>query len=496
MVDPISSTVSLRIDEARHFISRHIYGHFAEHLGHGIYGGFYVGEYSSIPNVNGIRLDVIEALKKIRVPNLRWPGGCFADTYQWKDGIGPRGDRPSIVNTWWGGQSEDNSFGTHEFLTLCELLGAEPFISANVGSGTVKDLMDWVQYVNYEGVSPMSDLRKRNGRDSAWRVRYWGLGNEAWGCGGNMRPEYYADFFRQYATFMSDWSNSTNLFRIASGPQSADYHWTDVLMRNVPHRLMEGIGLHHYAVIDWNDKGPASGFSMDQYFRSMQRAWMMDELIRGHAAIMDRYDPANKVALVVDEWGGWYDPEPGTNPGFLHQQNTMRDAMIAGVTLNIFNNHAARVRMANLAQAVNVLQCVIMTKDEHLLLTPTYHVMDMYQGHQDCLSVPVEVRSYPYIYNGETLPSLSASASLSQENKLFVTLVNINSQPGHLVRINTGGACRNATATILQSRSVGDFNSFNDPTLIEPRMFGPLRRHQEYLEVEMPGRSIVAISIT
>ncbi|HUQ96808.1 MAG TPA: alpha-L-arabinofuranosidase C-terminal domain-containing protein, partial [Chitinophagaceae bacterium] len=392
-------------------ISRHIYGHFAEHLGRCIYGGFYVGDTSKIPNTAGVRNDVVEALKKLKIPNLRWPGGCFADTYHWKDGIGKKADRPKMVNVWWGGVTEDNSFGTHDFLNMCELLGTEPYLAGNVGSGTVQELADWVQYVNFAGEGPMSKLRRENGRDKPWKVSFWGVGNEAWGCGGNMKPDYYADIYRKYATFMADWSNTGGLFRIASGANSADYNWTETLMKNIPLHMLDGLALHHYSIIDWGKKGPAVDFTEQQYFKTMQSALLMDSLIQKHTAIMDKYDPAKKVALVVDEWGGWYEVEKGTNPGFLYQQNTMRDAMIAGVTLNIFNNHSDRVRMANLAQAINVLQAVILTDGTKMLRTPTYHVMEMYNVHQDATAVPVTLKSNMYEVGGEKLPAVSASAS-------------------------------------------------------------------------------------
>jgi alpha-N-arabinofuranosidase len=256
------NTAVLQRDSVKQTISRHIYGHFAEHLGRCIYGGFYVGEKNTkIPNTRGIRNDVVAALRTLKIPNLRWPGGCFADTYQWKDGIGPKASRPKIVNVWWGGVTEDNSFGTHDFLNMCELLGTEPYLAGNIGSGSVQDLTDWVNYVNFNGESPMTKLRKQNGRQKPWNVKFWGVGNEAWGCGGNMRPEYYSDLYRKYATFMADWSNTGGLFRIASGANSADYNWTEVLMKNIPTNMLEGVALHHYSVIDWNKKGPSTGFT-------------------------------------------------------------------------------------------------------------------------------------------------------------------------------------------------------------------------------------------
>ena len=285
----------LNVDLGKDKINKHIYGHFAEHLGRCIYGGFYVGEDNTkIKHTNGVRNDVVDALKKLKIPNLRWPGGCFADTYHWKDGIGPKDKRPTIVNRWWGGVTEDNSFGTHNFLDMCELIGTEPYLSGNVGSGTVQEFIDWVQYTTFDGKSPMSDLRKQNGRENPWKVKYWGIGNEAWGCGGNMRAEYYADVYRQYATFLSAWDDDDKIFRIASGASSSDYKWTEVLMRDIPHQMLEGVALHHYSVIDWNKKGPSTTFTEEQYFTTMKRASLMDELVQKHSSIMDKYDPAKK----------------------------------------------------------------------------------------------------------------------------------------------------------------------------------------------------------
>ena len=477
-------------------ISKHIYGHFAEHLGRSIYGGFYVGEDNAqIPNVRGVRTDVIEALRKLKVPNLRWPGGCFADTYQWKDGIGPKEDRPTIVNTWWGNVTEDNSFGTHDFLNMCEAIGAAPYLAANIGSGTVQDLMDWVQYVNFEGESPMSNLRRENGREEPWNVQFWGVGNEAWGCGGNMRPEYYADLYRKYATFMAGWTNEGGLKRIASGANSADYHWTETLMQRIPVNMLWGIALHHYSVIDWGAKGPATGFTEEQYFTTMKRALFMDELITKHSAIMDKYDPAKKVALVVDEWGGWYEVEPGTNPGFLYQQNTMRDAMLAGVTLNIFHEHAERVRMANLAQAVNVLQAVILTEDEKMLLTPTYHVMEMYNVHQDAVLLPMEVISEKFVVNGESLPAVSASAS-RKDGVTHISLVNIHATDAQEITINTqGGDFGSVKGRILTSKSIQDYNTFEKPELIQPKAFKGAKLKGNELKVKLPPFSVVVLAL-
>lgn len=478
-------------------INRNIYGHFAEHLGHCIYGGFYVGDTSkTIPNTNGVRNDIIDALKKLKIPNLRWPGGCFADTYHWKDGIGPKAQRPAMVNKWWGGVTEDNSFGTHDFLNMCELLGAEPYLSGNVGSGTVQELADWVQYTNFKGKSPMSDLRQQNGRTEPWKVKLWGIGNEAWGCGGNMKPEYYADEYRKYATFIADWENSGGLLRIASGASDADYNWTETLMKNIPLQMLGGVAMHHYSVLNWNKKGSATDFSADQYFGIMKQAWKMEELVTKHAAVMDKYDPQKKVALVVDEWGGWYDVEPGTNPGFLYQQNTIRDAMIAGMTLNIFNNHADRLRIANLAQCVNVLQAVILTDKEKMILTPTYHVMEMYNVHQDATLVPVSVNSPSYVYGTDSLPAVTVSASKDKSGAVHVSITNIDPSRTNDISLDLDGtAFKTVSGRILTSARLQDYNSFTNPDKIKPATFNGAALKAGVLQVKMPPASVVVLEL-
>ncbi len=490
------NTVTVNLDQGKETISRHIYGHFSEHLGACIYGGFYVGDSSqAIPNTRGIRKDVVEALKKIKIPNLRWPGGCFADTYHWKDGIGPKAKRPTIVNSWWGGVTENNSFGTHEFMDLCEQLGTEAYISANVGSGTVEEVSDWVQYINFDGTSPMSKLRKENGHEKAWGVKFWGVGNEAWGCGGNMRAEYYADVYRRYATFMTA-TPSARPFRIASGASSDDYHWTEVLMRDIPHNLLEGVALHHYSVIDWQKKGSATNFTEQEYFTTMQRAMNMEEYVQKHIAIMDKYDPKKRVALVVDEWGGWYDTEPGTNGAFLFQQNTMRDAMIAGATLNIFNNHCDRVRMANLAQVVNVLQAVVLTNKEKMLVTPTYHVMEMYTVHHDATMLPVQVQSMDYVVGNDKLPAISASASKQKDGSVHISLVNINSKNSQEVTIDLkGGKLISVTGRILVSDKIQNHNTFDKPETIKPVAFKGATLKDGKLKATLPACSVVVLEL-
>lgn len=490
------NSISMKPDTAAPVISPNIYGHFAEHLGRCIYGGFYVGDTSSIPNTNGVRNDVVAALRKLKVPILRWPGGCFADTYHWKDGIGPKDKRPTMVNKWWGGVTEDNSFGTHDFLNMCELLGAEPYLSGNVGSGTVQELADWVQYTNFGGKSPMSDLRKQNGRTEPWKVKFWGIGNEAWGCGGNMKPDYYANEYRKYATFMSDWENTGGMVRIASGASDADYNWTETLMKNIPIHMLGGVAIHHYSTVEWNHKGAATDYTEEQYFRTLKSAWLMDSLVINHAAILDKYDPKKTVALVVDEWGGWYDVEKGTNPGFLYQQNTMRDAMIAGITLNIFNNHSDRVRVANLAQTINVLQAVILTDKAKMILTPTYHVMEMYNVHQGATLIPLQVKSNDYVFNGQKLQAVSASASKDKAGAVHISLVNIDAKNAQDISIDLGNiAAKAITGRILTSGKLQNYNSFEHPDVITPVAFSGASVKEGKLHVELPPFSVVVLEL-
>lgn len=490
------NTVVLQAGKGKDIINKNIYGHFAEHLGHCIYGGLYVGDNKKIPNKDGVRLDVIEALKKLKVPVLRWPGGCFADTYHWKDGIGPKPDRPSMLNVWWGNVKEDNSFGTNEFLNMCELLGAEPYLSGNVGSGTAQELSDWVKYTTHpNGSSPMTDLRQKNGRANPWHVKYWGLGNEAWGCGGNMKPDYYANIYRQYATFMTS-NGKERLFRIASGASDADYNWTETLMREIPHNMLDAVGVHHYSVINWNKKSSATAFNEEEYYTTMQRALEMEELVSRHSAVMDKYDPQKRVAIAVDEWGGWYDVEPGTNGAFLYQQNTMRDAMIAGVTLNIFNNHCDRVRMANLAQIVNVLQAVVLTNEEKIVLTPTYHVMEMYNVHQDATMLPVNVTSADYKMGKEKLKAVSVSASRDKNGLTHMSLVNIDASKAQDITINIEGAnYQSVSGRILTSDKLQNYNSFDNPEKIKPAAFNGARLGDNKLTLTLPPFSVVVLEL-
>ena len=469
-------------------ISRNIYGHFSEDLGRCIYDGFWTGDK--------IRMDVVDALKKIKVPVLRWPGGCYADQYHWRDAIGPRDQRKRTVNTTWGMVTEDNSFGTHEFLELCSLLGCEPYIAGNVGSGTPEEMSNWLEYLNFNGHSTLADLRRQNGREQPWNVSFWGVGNESWGCGGSMTPEFYAEQYRRYSEFCKNYPG-THLKLIASGANSDDYHWTDVVMKNINLWNTWGISMHYYTLAGpWEHKGSATQFGEDLYFKAMKSCLRMDEIVSRHSAIMDKYDPKKKVALVVDEWGIWTDPEPGTNPGFLYQQNSLRDALIAGTTLNIFNNHTDRVKMANLAQTVNVLQALVLTDKDKMLLTPTYYVFDMYKVHQDAHSLVVKFDAPNYTYGSDAVPAVNASASRDSAGAVHISLVNIDPSRKNTVRVPLQGLpSKSVTGQILTSAKFTDINTFDQPNKVHSTVFNGAKRSGNELVVEMPPASIVVLEL-
>ena len=492
-----TATLTLRAGSPGPVISREIYGHFSEHLGHCIYEGLWVGPDSPIPNTRGIRNDVVAALKNLHIPVLRWPGGCFADEYHWRDGIGPREKRPSMYNSHWGGVVENNHFGTHEFLDLVEQLGCEAFVSVNVGSGTVQETMEWVEYMTSDAKSPMADLRRANGREQPWRVKYIGVGNETWGCGGNMRPEYYADVYRRCNTFIKNYDPKQPIQRLACGPSGDDYAWTEELMATAGSR-MNGLSLHHYTLPtgNWGKKGAATGFPETEWFTTMRNTLVMDTFIAKHSAIMDKYDPKKKVGLAVDEWGTWYDVEPGTNPGFLRQNNTLRDAIVAGLNLHIFQKHADRVTMANIAQIVNVLQAVILTDKEKMLLTPTYHVFEMFKVHQGATSLPLDLKTPDYVYGAEKLPAVSASASRDAAGKIHLSLVNLHPTE----TITVAAALEGVTATavsgrILTAGAMDAHNTFASPEVVKPAAFTGATLAAGKLNVTLPAKSVVMLEL-
>ncbi len=478
-------------------ISRDIYGHFSEHLGRCIYGGFWVGKDSDIPNIDGYRKDVVEAFKELEIPNLRWPGGCFADEYHWRDGIGPYETRKRMINTHWGGVVEDNSFGTHEFFGLCELLGCKPYVNGNVGSGTVQEMSEWVEYMTFGGESPMSKLREANGHKKPWKLPLFCVGNENWGCGGNMKPEYYADLYRRYQTYVRQYGKD-KIFKIACGPNSSDYNWTEVLMREAGN-LMDGLSLHHYTVEpDWNGRKPACDFTEKDWFLTMRNAGFMETLVRRHDEIMTKYDPDKRVALVVDEWGTWFAVEKGTNPGFLYQQSTIRDALVAGITLNIFNNHSDRVRVANIAQAVNVLQSPVLTEGAKMIKTPTWYVFHMYKPHMDATSLTTRVASNQIGPKDARVDSVTASAS-HKKNVYTVTLTNAELKGKKEINITLAGLkgkIKDATATILTSKEMHVCNTFDKPNEIKEKNLEVKLSGANEMFVTVPAMSVVTVTVT
>ena len=494
---PAQNKVTLITDSSGIQISKYIYGQFAEDLGRGIYGGFFVGKGNTeIPNTDGVRNDVIDALKKLKIPILRWPGGCFADTYHWEDAIGPQNERKPIENLAWGNVREDNSFGTTEFLNMCELLGAEPYLAVNMNTGTVREAVEWVQYANHaNGTSYLTDMREKNGRDKPWNVKFWGIGNESWDCGGSMTVDHYINLYKQFATAMTSYSNTEKLFRIAVGPGGPGNKWTEEIMKNIPARRFEGISIHHYSVTNWANKSSSTKFTNDEYFKTMQQAWGMENVISSNSKIMDKYDPKKRVAIVVDEWGGWYETDPEGH-GQLYQQNTMRDAMIAGITLNIFNNHADRVRIANLAQMVNVLQSVILTNEQKIILTPTYYAMEMYNVHQDAELIPIHITSNDFVLNDMKIPAVSVSASKDQSGKIHISLTNIDNKNGQSVDIDLKDFdAKEITGRILTSQDAHDHNTFENPTKVEPEIFSDFTISGENLKVNMPPISVIVLEL-
>lgn len=490
------ATVNIHADQGRQVIPKEIYGQFAEHLGTCIYGGLWVGKDSPIPNIDGYRKDVFEALKRLEIPVLRWPGGCFADDYHWMDGIGPQEQRPSLRNNTWGGTIEDNSFGTHEFLNLCEMLGCEPYISGNIGSGTVKEMAQWVEYMTNNDDSPMARLRRQNGRDKAWKVKYFGLGNEAWGCGGNMTPEYYSGEYRKFNTYLRDYAGN-RLFRIASGASDYDYNWTRVLMKNIGRR-MHGLSVHYYTVKTWNNKGKATQFTDDEYWLTLEKSLDVDNVVRKHCAVMDEFDPEKRVALMVDEWGTWWDEEPGTIRNHLYQQNSMRDAIVASLMLNVFHKYTDRVRMANIAQMVNVLQAMILTDQKgtgHMVLTPTYHVFEMYKPFMDATHLPLDVTCDSVTTTeGKRVPLVSASAARTKDGSIVVALVNTSLKDKQELALN-GIDGKTIEGRMLTARDIHDHNTFEQPNQVVPTPFSSFKNKKGKLIVQLPAKSIVVLRI-
>lgn len=482
-------------------ISREIYGNFAEHLGRCIYDGVYVGEESPIPNRKGMRTDIVEALKAIRLPVLRWPGGCFADEYHWMDGIGPKERRKRIVNSNWGGVVEDNRFGTHEFMELCGQIGCQPYVNGNLGSGTVQEMQQWVEYITCPDESPMANLRAQNGRAQPWSLKYFGVGNENWGCGGSMRPEFYADQYRRYQTFVRNYGQN-RIYKICCGPgaseEAPNYEWTEVMMKQAA-GMMDGLSLHYYTLPtgNWSKKGSATAFGASEYYDTLRHALFMETLIRGHGAIMDRYDPKKRIGLMVDEWGTWYDVEEGTNPHFLYQQNTMRDAMVAAATLNIFNHHSDRVKMANIAQLVNVLQALALTDGEKMLLTPTYYIFDLFKEHQGATLVESTIHTGRA---AQGVPQVSESASVDKDGRLVLTMANLSLDQGAPIELLIDQAAMKFENGEILTGQAQAHNTFEAPDNLKNRPFEAVkcsrRADETRAEFVLPPCSAVRLSFS
>ncbi|TWT54856.1 Intracellular exo-alpha-L-arabinofuranosidase 2 [Rubripirellula amarantea] len=517
---PALCQIKITVDPSQtdHTIAPEIYGQFAEHLGGCIYGGLWVGPESNLPNVRGYRKDVLEALKQLKVPVLRWPGGCFADDYHWRDGIGQRDQRPRTLNIYWGGE-ETNAFGTHEFLDLCELLDCEAYVAGNVGSGTVEEMREWVEYMTSDSQSELAQLRRKNGREKPWRVKYFGVGNENWGCGGNMTAEYYSDLYRRYATYVRDFSGN-RITKVANGPSGRDLPFMKTLVGNA-HEHADAFSMHYYVLpnSDWNVKGSALNFPESEWFSVMQQTYQVKELIEDYIAILDESDPDKRLDLYVDEWGTWYDPGTDT-PSALYQQNSIRDAVSAALFLHIFHEHADRITMGNIAQVVNVLQAMILTRDDEILLTPTYHVFEMYKVHQGSSHIPLTFESPIYTCDSAEAPPLnppssfkadaqpgkpwinsidavSASASLATDGTITVSLVNTSPTDAYPVEITyAGNSLDHVNGRVLRSDRLDGHNTFDTPDAVQPRSISNLKTVGNTVQFLLPPASVSTVSAT
>jgi len=498
-VSPIfaQTTISINTENNGGMIDRHIFGQFSEHLGRGIYPGIWVGEGSEIQNTEGYRTDVLEALTALKIPNIRWPGGCFADDYRWRDGIGPKNKRPITLNALWGQVSEDNSFGTHEFLRFTDLINAEPYISANVGSSSPKDMSDWIEYLTYDGETTLTKMRKENGREESWSIKFFGIGNESWGCGGNMKAEFYADNYKQFATYAHNLSGN-ELFKIASGKYDVEYDWTDTLMSKAGN-MMDAISLHFYTIPtgDWTNKGSSTEFSEEEYIATITYSLRMDEFIEGHSKVMDKYDPEKRVVLAVDEWGIWTDPLEGTNSGFLEQQNSLRDAFIASTTFDIFAKHNDRVKLANIAQTVNVLQAMVLTEGDKMIKTPTYYAFEFYTVHYDAMYYPLEFVSPLYTLGEVSIPAIHGTASESEDGSINITLTNVDAKNSHdlILEINSLNGKSISSTRILTADNVNSYNSFENSKIVTPTDYNGAKVTNNSLTVSIPSKSLVVITL-
>lgn len=485
-------------------IDRNIFGQFAEHLGTGIYDGVWVGPDSAIPNVRGIRTDVVEALKAIRVPNVRWPGGCFADEYHWKNGIGAPSARRATVNANWGGAIEPNTFGTDEFMDFVDQVGTEAYISINVGSGTFEEASEWLAYMTADQRSAAGKERAANGHSASYRIKYLGLGNETWGCGGNMRPEHYTDLMKRFARFTRNYnpaqqSGADVMQRIAVGPTDDDPAYTEAVMKAWSERdwswSIEGLSLHSYTVPQWPPSLPSTNFGEDDYALILSTTLKMDGRLAKHSAIMDKYDPEKKVPLFVDEWGVWLAETPGTPQGFLQQQNSLRDAILAGLNFNIFARHAERVRGANIAQMVNVLQSLILTDGAKMVLTPTYWIHKMYLPMQDATFIPVRFEPGSYRHGDIVLPAVDAVAMRDTSGRLWLSLINLDPRQDRAIAIDAAGLdLKRAGGEVLTAPNVNSINTFDAPDTVAPKPISGTVRDGK-VTINLPAKSVAMIAL-
>lgn len=490
---PTSAT--LHADQPGPTYDKRIFTQFAEHLGEGIYGGLYVGNDRKIPNTNGFRNDVIGALRDLKVPVIRWPGGCFADEYHWREGIGPQAKRPVKVNTHWGGVTEPNTVGTHEYFELLRQVGAEAYVSGNVGDGSPREMAEWVEYMTAPAGS-LADERARNGQKKPWALPLFGIGNELWGCGGNMRPEFAADETRRYATFVKA-PAGTRILKVASGANVDDTNWTDTIMRIAGDQL-DGLSLHYYVhpAGGWPPRAPAVGFDEHGWADALAGARRMDDLITRHSAVMDKYDPKKRVFLAVDEWGAWYAQDAGTHPGFLRQQNSIRDALIASIHLDIFARHADRVRLTAIAQMVNVLQAMILTEGPKMVLTPTYHVFAMYRPWQDATVLPIDIKSPWYAKDEFTMPAVSGSAVRDKAGQVHVALSNLDPNQANTVTVRLDGVtATTAEGQVLTASALDAHNTFAAPDVVKPVPFTGATIANGTLTVTLPAKSVVVLGL-
>jgi alpha-N-arabinofuranosidase len=490
---PTSAT--LHADAPGPVYHKEIFSQFAEQLGHGIYGGLWVGKESKIPNTDGFRNDVVGALRALDVPVIRWPGGCYADEYHWRDGVGPQKARPVKVNTHWGGVTDPNTVGTDEYFDLLRLVGAKAYVSGNVGDASPGELAAWVEYMTAPA-GTLADERAANGHKAPYELPYVGIGNELWGCGGNMRPDYAADVTRRYATFVKV-PEGTRTLKIASGANTDDYKWTEAMM-SIAGDKVDGLSLHYYTLPDggWPPHTDPIHFDETGWADALAQAEHIDELITKHSAIMDKYDPKKRVMLAVDEWGAWYQQDPGTHPGFLRQQNTLRDAMIASTTLDIFARHADRVRMSAIAQMVNVLQAMVLTDGARMVRTPTYWVYDMYKPWQDATVLPITLDTPSYTKGKFTIPAISGSAVKAKDGRIHIALSNVDPDEANTVTVALDGThAASVSGTILTAPAITSHNTFDDPDAVKPAAFTGARIAGGKLVVAMPAKSIVVLTL-